>query len=46
MERTKMQLYEAPSTQVFEVKVEGVVCSSGGTEQFCNGENYGDSDFN
>ncbi len=30
MENKEKQLYEAPSTQVFEVKVEGVVCTSGG----------------
>lgn len=24
------ELYESPSTQVFEVKTEGVICTSGG----------------
>ena len=28
MERTEKQLYEAPSTVVFEVKQQGVICAS------------------
>ena len=42
---TKRQFYEAPSTMVFEVKQEGVICASGGTEQFGSGNSYDDSDF-
>jgi len=45
MEKKEKQFYEAPSTQVFEVKQEGVICASGRTEQFENGSSYGDSDF-
>ena len=29
MEKTDKQVYEAPSTTVFEVKIEGVICESG-----------------
>lgn len=45
METKLKELYEAPSTKVFEVKQEGVICASGGTEQFGNGNNYDDSFF-
>ena len=45
METKQKELYEAPSTMVFEVKQEGVICASGGTEQFGNGNNYDDSFF-
>ena len=46
MEAKQKELYEAPSMMVFEVKQEGVICASGGTEQFGNGNNYDDSLFN
>ncbi len=45
MEQPVKQFYEAPSTTVFEVRWEGVLCASGGTEQFRGGNSYGDSDF-
>ncbi len=45
MEQPIKQFYEAPSTTVFEVRQEGVLCASGGTESFGNGNSYGDSDF-
>lgn len=45
MEAKQKELYEAPSTMVIEVKHEGVICASGGTEQFLNGNNYDDSFF-
>jgi hypothetical protein len=31
MERKEKEFYEAPSTKVFEVKHEGVICASGDT---------------
>ena len=46
MEAKQKELYEAPSMMVFEVKQEGVICASGGTEQFGNGNNYDDLLFN
>ena len=30
MEPTRKEFYEAPSTRVFEVKQEGMICASGG----------------
>lgn len=45
METKKKERYEAPSAMVFEVRQEGVVCASGGTEQFSNGNSYDDSMF-
>ena len=40
METKNKELYEAPSTLVFEVKVEGVVCTSG---VGANRSGYGDA---
>lgn len=34
MEEKRKELYEAPSTTVVEVKTEGIVCVSGGTENY------------
>lgn len=45
METKQKVLYEAPSTCVFEVRQEGVICASGGTEQFGSGNSYDDSFF-
>lgn len=45
METKRKDLYETPSTKVFEVKQEGIICASGGTEQFGSGDSYDDSDF-
>jgi len=45
MEKKEKQFYEAPSVEFFEVKQEGVICASGGTEQFRNGGSYEDDDF-
>ena len=38
-------LYDAPSTTEIGITQESVICASGGTEQFGNGESYGVSDF-
>ena len=40
METKNKELYEAPSMMVFEVKVEGVVCTSG---VGANRSGYGDA---
>ena len=45
METISKALYEAPLTQVLDLVTEGVVCLSGGTEQFDNGNSYDDSFF-
>ena len=45
MERTEKCFYEVPVTEVFTVAQEGVICASGGTEQFRNGGSYDDDDF-
>ena len=38
-------IYEAPQTRVFEMRTEGVLCASGETESFLNGNSYDDSIF-
>ena len=43
METRFKDLYEAPSMTVIEVMQEGVICASGDTEQFINGNSYDDS---
>ena len=45
MERTEKFFYEAPVTKVFTVELEGVICASGETEQFRNGDSYSNDDF-
>ena len=45
METTFKDLYKAPSTIVFEVEQEGVICASGETEGFGTGKNYDGSIF-
>ena len=45
METKFKNLYEAPSTIVFEVEQEGVICASGETEGFGTGNNYDGSIF-
>ena len=37
--------YETPQSRVFELRAEGVLCASGETEPFSNGNSYGDSFF-
>lgn len=39
METKQKVLYEAPSTMVFEVRQEGVICASGGEYPQWNDEN-------
>ena len=34
METRKKELYEAPAMDVVEVKAEGVICQSGGTQNY------------
>ena len=45
METKFKNLYEAPSTIVFEVEQEGVICASGETEGFGTGNSYDESIF-
>lgn len=45
METKFKNLYEAPSTIVFEVEQEGVICASGETEGFGTGNSYDGSIF-
>ncbi|MBQ5934759.1 MAG: hypothetical protein IJL68_01995 [Bacteroidales bacterium] len=37
--------YETPQSRVFELRTEGVLCASGETESFLNGNSYDDSIF-
>ena len=45
MENKFKELYDAPSAMILEVEQEGVICTSGDTEQFINGNSYDDSNF-
>ena len=45
MKRTPKMNYEAPLTQVYEVAHKGMICTSGNTEKFRDGESYNDDDF-
>ena len=45
MENKFKELYDAPSAMILEVEQEGVICASGDTEQFINGNSYDDSNF-
>lgn len=45
METKFKNLYEAPSTIVFEVEQEGVICASGETEGYGKGNSYDESIF-
>ncbi len=46
MKRTPRICYEAPLIQVYEASYEGVICASGDTEKYQEGESYDDNDFN
>ena len=46
MKKIRKQHYEAPSTKVYGVAQQGVLCQSGNTEGFHDGEEYDDDDFN
>lgn len=37
--------YESPSASILEIEAELVICQSGGTERFTDGNSYGDDDF-
>lgn len=37
--------YETPQSRVFELRAEGVLCASGETEPFSNGNSYGGDSF-
>lgn len=45
METTFKDLYKAPTTIVFEVEQEGVICASGETEGYGKGNSYDESIF-
>ena len=38
IKKNNKELYEAPSTLVYEVKIDGVICASGGNYPEWNGE--------
>ena len=46
MKKTEKQFYITPSARIYEVVQEGVICQSGNTEQYHDGDVYGDDDFN
>jgi hypothetical protein len=43
--KTLKEFYETPLATVFEIRQEGVICQSGGTEQYTPGGSYGDGLF-
>jgi hypothetical protein len=45
MKKIEKRFYEAPSSRVYEVAQQGVLCQSGNTEGYQNGEEYDDDDF-
>lgn len=45
MEKTDKQLYEAPSMMMIEMLQQSMLCASGDTERFTEGESYGNDDF-
>ena len=46
MKKIEKLFYTSPSTRVFEVAHQGVLCQSGDTEGYHDGEGYNDDDFN
>lgn len=46
MKQAEKQFYQAPAVQVIGVEQGYAVCTSGGTEPFTDGGNYGDNLFN
>ncbi|MBR6465679.1 MAG: hypothetical protein IKS82_04510 [Bacteroidales bacterium] len=46
MKKLEKQFYNTPSVRIYEVIQEGVVCQSGDTEQYHDGDEYDDDDFN
>ena len=46
MSTTNKRFYEAPEMRVFEMKTQGVICTSGETDPFTvNGTSYGEGAF-
>ncbi|MBQ6311376.1 MAG: hypothetical protein IJK74_07510 [Bacteroidales bacterium] len=45
MKKVEKQQYDAPWTQILTVANEGVICTSGETEDFGEGSSYGEGDF-
>ena len=45
MKQTEKALYEAPDLLLIRMEQEGVTCTSGGTESFTDGDEYGNSLF-
>lgn len=45
MKKIQKLFYEAPSVKVYEVVQQGVLCQSGNTEGYQDGEEYEDDDF-
>ncbi|MBP5692818.1 MAG: hypothetical protein J6W86_03795 [Bacteroidales bacterium] len=45
MKKIEKRFYEAPSSRVYEVAHQGVICQSGDTENINTGEEYDDDDF-
>ena len=43
--KTLKEFYETPLATVIEVRQEGVICQSGGTEKYTSGGSYGNEDF-
>ena len=46
MKKFEKRFYDAPSVRVYEVIHQGVLCGSGDTEGYGNGNEYDDDDFN
>ena len=46
MKKIEKRFYEAPWTRVYTVAQQGVLCQSGNTEDFNDGDEYDDDDFN
>lgn len=46
MKQAEKQFYQTPAVQVIGVEQGYAVCTSGGTEPFTDGGNYGDNLFN
>ena len=45
MENKHKEFYEAPLIHTILVAQEGIICTSGGTEDFGEGGSYGEGDF-
>lgn len=46
MKKVEKQLYSAPSATFYKIAQQGVLCQSGNTEGYSDGNSYGDDDFN